>query len=120
MLVSILTHLIVGTCFFFAGARWGTIVIEWIKGPMSGRYLSAGQRWHLPGFGTVRLVAVWPESVMYFITKHGPDQTYVMNRNEFDSSARDENGRDPKGRFHKSIQERVLKFELRNGGRKDI
>jgi hypothetical protein len=38
-----------------------------------------------------------------------------MNRKDFDALARDENGRDPRGRFRKPISERVLKFQVING-----
>lgn len=115
----VLLAIVWGVGFFFAGARWGTIVINFFVDPANRRYLAAGQKWHLPGTGTIRVVAVWPESVLYFSTKTGPDGPHlVMNREEFDALARDERGRDPKGNFHKSIQERVLKFEVKEGGRK--
>ena len=105
--------------FFFIGARWGTIIIEFFIDPANRKYLAAGQKWHLPGVGTVRIVAVWPESVLYFSTKTGSSGGHLtMNRKEFDELARDENGKDPRGKFHKSIRERVLPFEIKEGGRK--
>jgi len=115
----IITHLLIGLLFFYVGTRWGSIIVDFFTDPANRRYLAAGQKWHIPGTGTIRVVAVWPESVLYFSTKTGPDGPHlVMNREEFDALARDERGRDPKGNFHKSIQERVLKFEVKEGGRK--
>ena len=119
MKMLIITHLLFGLVFFCVGARWGSIIIDFFTDPANRRYLAAGQKWHLPGAGTVRVVAVWPESVVYFLTKTGPDGgQLVMNREEFEALARDERGRDPRGNFRQSIRERVLKFEVKEGGRK--
>lgn len=100
---------------FFMGARWGTIVIEAFRNANNPGGLAAGQKWRLPGVGMVRIVSVWPESVTYFLTKYGPGHVHVMDRKIFDECARDDMGRDPTGRFHKSIRERVLRFEVHKG-----
>lgn len=119
MLTSILTHIVIGVMFFFVGTRWGYIIIESFKSPVDRKYLLAGQKWHLPGAGTIKLLSVWPECVTYFLTAEGPDHVRVMDRKLFGEHARDENGRDPAGRFHKSIKNRVLKFEVHNGNKND-
>lgn len=114
----ILLLIVWGVGFFFAGARWGMLVIESFKGPCERRRVVGGQRWHIPGIGKIVIVQVWDECVSYFTTKDGRSQIYIMNREEFNEVARDDSGRDPTGNFHKSIRSRVLPFEIREGGRK--
>ena len=115
----VLSFVVSGVGFFLAGARWGTVVKEFFVYPNLCFRLVAGQKWSLPGVGNVRVVTVWSDSVSYYSTKAGQTSVIlVMNRDEFNVLARNEDARDPLGNFHKSIKNRVFPFELREGGRK--
>lgn len=107
---------------FLAGYKWGHLVIKYFNDfgkPISTGNIFPGQRWHVPRLGDVIIYDVWPETVSYYIAKQrGEIAVYTMNRVDFELGARDVSGRDGLGRFRTPIEERVVKFELREGGKK--
>jgi hypothetical protein len=107
--------------FFVIGHLWGYRVVNHFQLPLYSGFIFPGQIWKIPRLGEVIIYDVWPETVSYYLIKsrHESDPTvYTMNREDFEKNARDEKGRDGLGRFRKPIEERVIKFELREGGKK--
>ena len=113
-----------GAIFFVVGYRWGYKVVTGINEviePISRGKIFPGQRWRIPGVGTVIIYDVWPETVSYYLSKRDPDEeigVYTMNRPDFEEGARDEQGRDGRGMFRTPEDRRVLKFEIIHGEKK--
>lgn len=107
---------------FLAGYKWGHLVVKYFNDfgkPIPTGNIFPGQRWNVPRLGDVIIYDVWPETVSYYLAKNRGDvAVYTMNRADFESGARDMTGRDGLGRFRAPIEERVIKFELREGGKK--
>lgn len=110
---------------FLAGYRWGHLAIKFFKDfgkPVSSGFIFPGQRWHIPKLGDVIIYDVWPETISYYLAKrmdNGEHVVYTMNREDFEVGARDIDGRDGLGRFRTPLEQRVIKFELREGGKKN-
>jgi hypothetical protein len=109
---------------FLAGYRWGHLVVKHIRDfgkPVPEGIIFPGQKWHIPRVGDVIVYDVWPETVSYYLVSRRAGvekEIYTMNRSDFEHGARDETGRDGLGRFQTPVEDRVIKFELREGGKK--